>query len=412
MSCSNPLQALQSKKGGKIKVLGAISEAKLQDAIQQTNKNQKSALAKIIKSHPPEKYNFIQLPCRQCDTCLQERTNEWKMRLAHESEMSEKNGPFSKFVTFTYEPKNLPPYSFLRYSDVQKALKRLRKKVPSFRYFVASEYGEKNNRPHYHILFFGLDLPDLKRENKLNGHAQFSSKILNEAWGKGRVQMGTLSEGGMKYVNNYLLKEQGPHQKWLIQEDWAFTRKQILFMRNWQETEEHYTEVIESKDEFYAAYADESLGVEDSKYISYWQEDGKYFVERKAEERKVIVLDTNEVVPIEEIPPFKKPLPQIRMSTNPGIGHQWLTENKESLWENLAVKKNGRKLPIPKYYQKKMTSHPDEKINEQLKDLLSAKKVNLGLDEPKTKEELLDRERKNRKRREFFYPKKNYSDNQ
>ena len=46
----------------------------------------------------------------------------------------------------------------LHFRDVQRWFKRLRRRGLVFRYFVAAEYGDRNTRrPHYHVLFFGLD---------------------------------------------------------------------------------------------------------------------------------------------------------------------------------------------------------------------------------------------------------------
>lgn len=73
----------------------------------------------------------------------------------------------SSFVTFTYDDDHLPLvydeetdtwHPTLHKRHVQLLLKQLRHATPlQVRYFGAGEYGEKTGRPHYHLIFFGLD---------------------------------------------------------------------------------------------------------------------------------------------------------------------------------------------------------------------------------------------------------------
>ena len=71
----------------------------------------------------------------------------------------------STFVTLTYSEQSLPKLPLvggllptLQRKDVVGFLKRLRTNVSpvKFRFFGCGEYGEQTERPHYHLLLFGL----------------------------------------------------------------------------------------------------------------------------------------------------------------------------------------------------------------------------------------------------------------
>lgn len=62
----------------------------------------------------------------------------------------------SLFSTLTYSPRMAPAGGSLNLRDYQLFLKRLRKLVGPFRYYIVGEYGERNFRPHYHAALFGV----------------------------------------------------------------------------------------------------------------------------------------------------------------------------------------------------------------------------------------------------------------
>jgi hypothetical protein len=64
-------------------------------------------------------------------------------------------------VTLTYDDRFLPEGGQLVYSDFQRFIRRVRKKLNMrVRFYMAGEYGEKYSRPHFHAILFGLDFPD------------------------------------------------------------------------------------------------------------------------------------------------------------------------------------------------------------------------------------------------------------
>lgn len=77
-------------------------------------------------------------------------------------------------------------------------LKRLRKRVGSFRYFLVGEYGGENGRPHFHVALFGVS----------SGQA----KEIAAAWSDrgtsfGFVHVGSLTLKSARYVAKYCLKK-------------------------------------------------------------------------------------------------------------------------------------------------------------------------------------------------------------
>lgn len=147
-------------------------------------------------------------PCNKCWKCRAREAREWAVRIHHESLTHEVNS----FITLTYAPEHLPKGGTLRKEDVQQFMKNLRQlkefKNTKIRYFAAGEYGGKYNRPHYHVVLFGLDFPDKKywRKSK-KGYRIYRSKLLERAWSKGHSEIGTVTINSSKYTANYVTKK-------------------------------------------------------------------------------------------------------------------------------------------------------------------------------------------------------------
>lgn len=140
--------------------------------------------------------NDVTVPCGSCAFCAATKRSDWALRLAFEAKLH----LVSKFVTLTYANnelswhKNVPQLSK---RDLQLYFKRLRKSGGVLRYFAVGEYGSKTFRPHYHIILFG-DIPD--------------NKIV-DAWGKGHVHIGTVTQASIMYCLGYLVNGKGWQMK-------------------------------------------------------------------------------------------------------------------------------------------------------------------------------------------------------
>lgn len=116
----------------------------------------------------------------------------WTARLLLESTQHKR----TYFVTLTYAPEHLPTNGTLVPEHLQKWLKRIRKAVEphQIRFFAVGEYGEKYQRPHYHALIFGPDIPGFSLE-------------VQKTWPYGFTQTGLGSVDSITYVAGYVLKK-------------------------------------------------------------------------------------------------------------------------------------------------------------------------------------------------------------
>lgn len=102
-------------------------------------------------------------------------------------------------MTLTYEDSNLPRNAVsglpeLSKLDVNLWMKRLRKhNADPLRYYTVGEYGTRTERPHYHSIMFGLDLPTFG--------------ALNRLWGKGHVYCGDVTGASIGYVTKYVINK-------------------------------------------------------------------------------------------------------------------------------------------------------------------------------------------------------------
>lgn len=145
----------------------------------------------------------IDLPCGRCIGCRLERSRQWATRIMFEAQFHEKNS----FLTLTYDSEHLPNPPSLRYPDVQKFLKRLRK-FYDVRYYVCGEYGERNGRPHYHMCLFGEDFSSDRAFCRMSGaHPVFTSPRLSDFWHHGDAYIAELSFDSAAYVARYCLSK-------------------------------------------------------------------------------------------------------------------------------------------------------------------------------------------------------------
>jgi hypothetical protein len=118
---------------------------------------------------------------------------------------------FNSFITLTFNDENLykreNPYS-LDVREYQLFMKRLRKKRgKNIRFFHCGEYGDKNNRPHYHAIIFGWDFPDKTLWQKRDGIQLYVSEELQELWPYGFSTIGEVTFESAAYVARYVMKK-------------------------------------------------------------------------------------------------------------------------------------------------------------------------------------------------------------
>lgn len=177
MSCFRPIEAARDRVSGKV-VIGRWSGTDGMDNLE--------------------------LPCGKCEGCLMDRARAWRIRIMHEAQLYLEN----YMVTYTYDDSHLPENGSLCYRDLQLMFKRLRKNGRRFKFFCSGEYGTVNLRPHYHVIYFGLSLPD--KSEFVNG--TYRSKWLSSFWpnGDGETEGPVIlpvTSASAAYVSQYCMKK-------------------------------------------------------------------------------------------------------------------------------------------------------------------------------------------------------------
>lgn len=204
----------------------------------------------------------IDIPCGKCLGCRLAYSKEWANRCVLEAKEHEHN--YS--VTLTYDTAHLPDGPKTKHiidpdtgelvgkadatlcpRDIQLFLKRLRKKFgEGIRFFMCGEYGDKRQRPHYHMILFNIDLPDVKYIGKNKaGNNIWDSKIIRELWGKGFTTIGNVDWEFCAYTARYIMKKQkGPNaedyykERGLIPEFVRMSRKPGIAAKYYEEHKE------------------------------------------------------------------------------------------------------------------------------------------------------------------------------
>lgn len=165
--------------------------------------------------------SILQVPCGQCLSCRKAYASNWANRCMLEAKAYDHN----YFVTLTYDDLHLiyAPYydretgeitiqPTIDLDDVSSFLKRLREKWrvdyghTGIRFFVCGEYGEELGRPHYHVIFFNLPIPDLRKLPDVKEGLK-QSAIINELWNMGRVSIQPVNWRTCAYTARYCIKK-------------------------------------------------------------------------------------------------------------------------------------------------------------------------------------------------------------
>lgn len=139
---------------------------------------------------------YVPFPCGKCPPCMRRRVSGWSFRLVKHGEQSNS----ALFVTLTYDDEKIPlsksGLQTLDKTDLQKFFKRLRKLTnEKISYYAVGEYGDKTQRPHYHIILFNAN-----------------TRIVENAWSIdnipiGHVHFGDVSDASIGYTLKYISKD-------------------------------------------------------------------------------------------------------------------------------------------------------------------------------------------------------------
>lgn len=158
---------------------------------------------KLIRNAKGE---FMTVSCRKCHNCRIQRQNDLEFACLMASQQGYKLGSGATFLTLTYDNEHVPlkmyqgqPYTNLEkkdftrfWSDFRRWFRERNLYVPQM--VTAGEYGDDWSRCHFHSLIFGSDCIT-------------TEKVAKGLWTKGIVQSGSLRAGGIRYVIDYIMKQ-------------------------------------------------------------------------------------------------------------------------------------------------------------------------------------------------------------
>lgn len=152
----------------------------------------------------------VAVPCSGCLGCRLDSSKSWAIRGEHEARLHGKSN--CSFLTLTYKNSRLPVDGMIHLDEMQDFMKRLRintgKKLSMI---YSGEYGDKTNRPHYHLIIFGENFKSDARPYKRSHHGfpLWNSDLLDATWqGRGHAVVGNFSFLTAAYVARYILKKQ------------------------------------------------------------------------------------------------------------------------------------------------------------------------------------------------------------
>lgn len=210
-----------------------------------------------IKSSHYSNINY-KIPCRRCINCRIDRQNMWVDRCTYEF----KKRISGAFVTFTYDDEHLYNELLVKGNDekiraslkidhARKFIERIRKYIENheeiqnilcqkdFTYCGVGEYGNNGeifDRPHFHILFFGLDF-------------KYCESLFKKEWQKGFIDSLPILNGGIRYVLKYMDKQiigkqdiWENYKRWRLEEPKQFQSKGLgseLYYKNYNNAQKN-----------------------------------------------------------------------------------------------------------------------------------------------------------------------------
>lgn len=151
--------------------------------------------------------NPMNIPCGRCTGCKLERSRQWAVRIMHEAQLHSENC----FITLTFANEHLPVDYSVDPRHMQLFFKRLRKALfpKTVRFFLCGEYGELENRPHYHIILFNHSFTSdrLLYRTTQHEHKLYTSPSLSKVWPYGLATLGEVTFNSAVYTARYAMKK-------------------------------------------------------------------------------------------------------------------------------------------------------------------------------------------------------------
>lgn len=141
--------------------------------------------------------------CGRCMPCRVRKRQEWTHRIVLEAKTHVNN----TFATLTYAEDK----SDLNPAELRDFLKRLRYFVAptKIRFFAVGEYGDINDRPHYHLALFNYPNCEYGTSRYEKGYKDCCKHcdLIRKTWGLGHIYLGELNETSARYTAGYVTKK-------------------------------------------------------------------------------------------------------------------------------------------------------------------------------------------------------------
>ena len=185
-----------------------------------------------LRSHPNIRTQVI--PCGKCIGCRLEYSREWANRGYLEAKLYKQN----YFVTLTYDTKYLPlkdhtettdgkiyepiyekeidwsrgtlePEHFTKFMHDFRQYMQRKYNTDGIRFMGCGEYGDKGERPHYHIILLNCPLPadSFHTPRVKEGNIYYQNKIIEKCWKYGISNISECSWNTIAYVARYVTKK-------------------------------------------------------------------------------------------------------------------------------------------------------------------------------------------------------------
>ncbi len=162
----------------------------------------------------------MEVRCGSCLGCRVDHRLMWSIRIVHEACMhNDQHG--NSWATLTYrdasactekqykDGHHIDKQGQLQPSHVSKFIRSLRKanQDHKIRYFYCGEYGDENQRPHYHICMFNHSFNDQYLWEDDEGLYTYTSAELQKHWPWGFTTVAPLTLRNAAYTAGYALKK-------------------------------------------------------------------------------------------------------------------------------------------------------------------------------------------------------------
>jgi hypothetical protein len=143
--------------------------------------------------------------CGQCLPCRINKRREWTHRIMLEAQEHAEN----TFLTLSYNDENLPEDGSVVPRHVTLFMKRLRQHYAHerIRYYAVGEYGDRSERPHYHIALFGFRTCYRGQTDKRRADCCPRCSVVTTTWGKGYAYLAGLHVESAAYIAGYTVKK-------------------------------------------------------------------------------------------------------------------------------------------------------------------------------------------------------------